>query len=341
MFSTPILLITFNRPDHVRKVLGEIRKQQPVQLFVCQDGPREWCEGYDKAEWNDGRVVRADDFDKIIAVRKVVNELVDWPCELHTLYQDDNLGCGSGPMTGVDWFFKNVDMGIVMEDDCLPHPDFFGYCEELLDRYKDNDAIRFINSTLYDDRWTCETSYGFSRYMVTGAWAGWKRTWDGFDLDLKDLDSNMFRKHVLSLTGNRAEANWWYFLVKEIQCDSRKKSYWDYQMQINLFLQNAITIHPKCNLISNIGFDVEGTHTLSNDGRGDREVFPILPLKHPDTIYVDKSKDEYCWAKTHNKGFIKDTINYIYRNLLWSDGIGHKLLMKYKKLKGSGVTHRV
>ena len=118
-----ILLITFNRPDHVRKVLDEIRKQKPAQLFVCQDGPRDWKDGYDKAILKNGRIVRADDLNKVLAVRQVIDELVDWDCELHTLYQDENLGCGAGPMTGIDWFFRNVEMGIVMEDDCFPHPD--------------------------------------------------------------------------------------------------------------------------------------------------------------------------------------------------------------------------
>ena len=213
--KTPILLITFNRPDHVRRVLAEIRKQKPLELYVCQDGARE---GNEK------------DRVKCQEVRDIVSELVDWPCMLNTLYQDHNLGCGVGPTVGISWFFEHVERGIVMEDDCLPHPDFFEYCEELLVKYKDDDKIRFINATLYDDRWQCEASYDFSHYMVTGAWAGWKRTWDGFDLDLKSIDAKSFRKQVLLLTGNRGEANWWYSIVLEIQQDAKKKSYWDYQM---------------------------------------------------------------------------------------------------------------
>ena len=112
MFTTPILLITFNRPDHVRQVLSEIRKQQSVQLFVCQDGARE------------GNVLDAE---RVQQVRDVITELVDWPCELHTLYQDKNLGCGPGPAAGITWFFEHVEMGIILEDDAVPHPDFFEY----------------------------------------------------------------------------------------------------------------------------------------------------------------------------------------------------------------------
>ena len=324
MLAVPILLVAFNRPKHTKRVLETILAAQPQALYVFQDGAREGNE---------------DDVQKCAEVRGVVEELTkDTDVVLHTNYSDWNLGCGAGPMTGIGWFFSQVEKGIVMEDDCLPHPDFFGYCEELLDRYKDNDKIRFINATLYDDRWQCAASYDFSRYMVTGAWAGWQRTWQGFDLDLKGLDAKAFRKHVLKLTGNRGEANWWYSIVKEIQQDERKKSYWDFQMQIHLFRNSALTIHPQKNLVSNIGFDGAGTHTLSNhDHRGDRSVFPILPLTHPKEQVVDKKRDAYCWAKAQSKGWLKDKVNYLYESLLWSKGLGHKLLMHYKKMRGKGI----
>lgn len=327
MLTVPILLVTFNRPEHTKRVLETILAAQPKALYVFQDGAREGV---------------GDDVEKCREVRRVVEELTkDTNIVLHTNYSDRNLGCGAGPMTGISWFFDQVEKGIVMEDDCLPHPDFFGYCEDLLKRYKDDEKVRFINATLYDDRWQCETSYDFSHYMVTGAWAGWQRTWQGFDLDLKGLDAKEFRKHVLKLTGNRGEANWWYSIIKEIQQDERKKSYWDFQMQIHLFRNNALTIHPKKNLVSNIGFDGAGTHTLCNhDNRGDRPVFPILPLKHPKEHIVDKKRDAYCWAKAQSHGWLKDNVNYLYESLLWSDGLGHKMLMRYKRMKGKGINSK-
>ena len=307
----PILLITFNRPEHTRRVLETIVAAQPHDLYVFQDGAREGNES---------------DAMKCAEVRKTVEDLPkSSQVILHTNYSDRNLGCGAGPMTGIDWFFGQVEEGIVMEDDCLPH----------------DEKVRFISSTLYDNRWQCEASYDFSRYMVTGAWAGWRRTWKGFDLDLHNLDAKAFRKHVLRLTDNRAEANWWYSIVKEIQQDENKKSYWDYQMQIHLFKDSALTIHPQRNLVSNIGFDGEGTHTLSNsDSRGCKEVFPLLPLTHPQVQIVDKRRDAYCWAKVRSKGWLNDVLNYWYESLLWSDGWEHKLLMSYKKLKGKGINSR-
>lgn len=322
--NIPVLLITFNRPNHTRRVLTSIIEAGVKDLFVFQDG---------------ARTDHDEDTLKCEEVRTVIRELTDETgITINTYFSKDNLGCGAGPMTGIDWFFSQVEEGIVMEDDCLPHPDFFGYCSELLERYRNDENVRFINATLYDDKWKCKASYDFSLYMVTGAWAGWRRTWEGFDLDLKDLDARAFRTDVLRLTRNLAEANWWYSIVKEIQQDERKKSYWDYQMQINLFRHNALTIHPGVNLISNIGFDGEGTHTLNNDDqRGERKSFSILPLSHPTGMPVDLERDAICWAKARSRGRIKDTINYWYQSLLWSNGLGHRLLMAYKKMKGSGI----
>lgn len=329
--NTPILLITFNRPDHTRQTLQRILEAHPHDLYIFQDGAREGS---------------ANDAIKCKQVRDVIDELITNQkssiINLHTYYSSENLGCGAGPMTGISWFFDNVEQGIVMEDDCFAHPDFFPYCEELLNRYKGTE-VKFINSTLYDDRWTkalnpikeqssplsatCTSSssiaanqgvsYGYSRYMVTGAWASYCEVLQGFDLDLKDMSALKFAWHVYRLTGNLAEAEWWWYQVRAIQQDKSKKSYWDYQMQIHLFRQNALTIHPAVNLISNIGFDAEGTHTKGNDGRGDREVYPILPLNHPEKIEASPQRDMRCWAKKHSKGLLKDMLYIIYHIYAW------------------------
>lgn len=318
MFSTPILLITFNRPDHVRRVLTVIKEQAPKSLYIFQDGAREES---------------VSDVERCSKVRRVIEELVDWDCDLHTFFSNHNLGCGAGPMTGIDWFFGQVEEGIVMEDDCLPHPDFFGYCEELLNRYRNNPEVMYISSTLYDGRWQCKDSYDFSHYMITGAWASWARAWRGFDLDLLDMDAKAFRRHCKKLLYSSVEADWWYYKVLEIQRDKEKKSYWDYQMQIHLFKNSGLTIHPKVNLVSNIGFDGEGTHTLSNNGMGELPSFGILPLTHPSFMIVDTKRDYLCFAKTHSHGLVKDMISRAYNWMLFDQGILHRALMTYKRLK--------
>lgn len=284
---------------------------KPKDLYIFRD------------HWREDR---ADEQTKCEQVISVVKELIDnTGINVQYLLPETNLGCGAGPMTGISWFFENVEQGIVMEDDCLAHPDFFPYCEELLNRYKGTD-VKFINSTLYDDRWsramnverlTKSDSYGFSRYMCTGAWASYREVWQGFDLDLNDMSAIKFAWRVFHITHNLAEAEWWWYQVRAIQQDKSKKSYWDYQMQIHLFRQNAMTIHPAVNLISNIGFDPEGTHTLFNDGRGDKDVYPIMPLRHPEVIGTDWKRDMRCWAKKSSRGVLKDCLLLIYHMWTW------------------------
>ena len=319
--QVPVLLITFNRPGHTRRVLETILAADPQDLYVFQDGAREGNE-------NDVR--------KCEKVRQVVEGLVmRTGTRLHTLYSEKNLGCGPGPVTGITWFFGQVEQGIVMEDDCLPHPDFFPYCEELLEKYKDVEEVQFINAALYDDRWQCEHSYDFSRYMVAGAWASWRRFWVSYDIDLKSVDAKAFHRRCKKLLYERIEADWWYFKLLEIQKDNAKKSYWDYQCLIVLLLNSGITVMPQRNLISNIGFDEEGTHTLSNDGHGDRMVYPIMPLDYPQQIFVDKARDARCFSKVRSRGFVKDRLTYWYRSMANAHGFTLKLLQVYKKLKSS------
>lgn len=323
--KTPLLLITFNRPRHTKRVLEAIIAAKPQDLYVFQDGAREGDE---------------NDIIKCAEVRKVIEELTKGtPVRLHSYYSDKNLGCGAGPITGILWFFKEVEMGVVMEDDCLPHPDFFGYCEELLERYKNVDEVQFINAALYDERWNCEQSYDFSRYMVAGAWASWRRFWVHYDFDLKSVDAKVFRSKCKKLLYESTESDWWYFKLLEIQKDKQKKSYWDYQCLIVLLLNSAITVMPQKNLISNIGFDEEGTHTLLNDGRGGRPIYPILPLRHPKNMYVDKARDARCFAKTRSRGVFNDKMAFVYRSMANSSGFSLKVLRLYKRMK-SFVIHK-
>jgi len=365
MITTPILLITFNRPNHTRRVLERILEAQPTNLYIFQDGARS-LSPQPLSPAGQGTIAEHPDVEKCQQVRDVISSLtLTFPNTIvHTNYSRVNLGCGAGPMTALNWFFDQVEQGVVMEDDCLAHPDFFPYCEELLDRYKGTD-VKFINATLYNDRWskaldpdtthhtldakhhtldtrhqtldtthqtldtrhqtpdTTHQSYAFSHYMVTGAWASYREVWQGFDLDLKSLNVWAFAKQVYHMTHNLAEAEWWWYQVRAIQQDTSKKSYWDYQMQIHLFCQGALTIHPAVNLISNIGFDPEGTHTKSDDGRGDKAYYGILPLMHPTKMSVlDNRLDVSCFGKKQSQGIIKDLLMclvhiYTWRNKKW------------------------
>ena len=318
MFKTPILLITFNRPDHTRKVWEEIKKQRPTQVFVFQDGVRE---------------ENTNDKKKCAEVKDIFNETLDWTCELKTFYSEKNLGCGQGPVTAISWFFENVEQGIIMEDDCLAHPHLFGYCEELLNKYKSHKEIMAIGTTTYQDNYPCIDSYLFTRYFTGGAWASWQRAWKGFSFHLEGIDTKQFKRAIKKQFYSSAETNWWVKKLEQIKSDTSKKSYWDYQMQIHLLRNNGLAIRPQKNMISNIGFDSEGTHTLEADVMGNRTVYPCLPLTHPNQINVNKKLDYLFMAKEHKKRLgqriIVSTYNYMHN----SQGGLKNLLVFYKQGK--------
>ena len=275
-FKTPILLITFNRPDHVRRVLTEIRKQQPVQLFVCQDGAREGNES---------------DRVKCQEVREVVKELVDWPCELHTLYQEKNLGCGRGPVTGITWLFENVEQGIIMEDDCLPHSDFFGYCEELLERYKNDERIGFIGGCNYI-KTNGEASYVFSGgHHQTWGWATWRRTWKQFDYTLSSISKDDFTKMLNEYCMSWRQKEYWWSIFEKVKVDQMNHSSWDYQFYFSCWKHHQFTIAPSVNLVSNIGCGEDATHTQAQGSLLMKQASAILPLVHPSTVRLDKTQD--------------------------------------------------
>lgn len=294
MLTTPILLITFNRPDHVRQVLTEIRRQQPAQLFVCQDGAREG---------------NAFDAERVQEVRNAITELVDWPCELHTLYQETNLGCGPGPAAGITWFFEKVEMGIILEDDAVPHPDFFEYASTLLEKYKEDDTVRAIGSMkLYDEKFG-DGSYYFSMMNRTlCAWASWRRAWKYFDYEMKQYSIKDLRMAMKRYGATLLEIEYWQERLEEIHLDCLGGSSWDQQFWMTIWLTGGKGICPNSNLSSNIGFDQFGTHTTdSNNVGSERPTEPILPLIHPVKTSIQRKADllfhetyyspwEYGWS---------------------------------------------
>ena len=282
MYNTPILLITFNRPDHVRRVLTEILKQEPLLLYVCQDGAREGIE---------------NDRVKCQEVRDVINELTAPDAishkdfTLHTLYQPHNLGCGPGPAAGITWFFENEEQGIIMEDDCLPHPDFFGYCEELLERYKRDEQIGFIGGCNYINT-NSESSYVFSGgHHQTWGWATWRRTWKHFDYTLSSISDADFAMMLQEYCKSWRQKEYWWNIYEKVKLDQMNHSSWDYQFYFSCWKHHQLAVAPSVNLVSNIGFGADATHTQGQGTLLMKQSSPILPLVHPNTIRLDKTQD--------------------------------------------------
>jgi hypothetical protein len=271
--TSPILLLTFNRPDTTKRVLEAIASHTPAQLFVACDGPR---------------VGVPSDGERVAEVKKVIAEGVTWDCDLRTLYPESNKGPKHGVEAALNWFFDQVPEGIILEDDCLPHPDFFAYCDELLERYRDDKkvwAIQGDNSLRM--RLQGDASYGFIPYALIWGWATWARAWKYYDSDLDIWKKIRGTKEVRRLWPDRIERK-----IRSENLDymvQHPDIAWDYQWTFTVSYYRGLTVFPRNNLISNIGWDrPDATHTTGTGSRQDAPTFPILPLKHPHTVSIDK-----------------------------------------------------
>jgi len=279
MFETPILLIIFNRPDTTRMVFKVIRDLKPKYLFISADGPRQDIE---------------DDYEKCKATRELIS--VDWDCELHTMFQDRNLGCGKGPSKAISWFFSIVKEGIIIEDDCIPHPDFFPYCRELLIRYRNNQRISFIGGTNFQNGIKRGNgSYYFSSgCQGTWGWATWKRVWDEFDYYLTDIDETSIKKSIKILFINYRQREYWIGIFKKVKEDRFGESCWDYQFYFINWDKERLAIIPNENLVCNIGFTNDATHTVGEKNPlMNMQTNSILPLKHTSNIIQNQKADFY------------------------------------------------
>ena len=318
IFQTPILLLTFNRPIHTLKVFDEIKKQKPTQLFVFQDGAR------------DGNKL---DIEKCEAVRAIFENLIDWKCELHTNFSEINLGCGQGPATGISWFFEYVEQGLIFEDDAVPAPDFFSYASELLERYKNENSIKVIGSMHLDGKSYRDGSYHFS--MVNRnlcAWATWKRTWESFDYYLKNVSRKDLKRSLKLYHATTREIEYWCERLDEIHEDCLNHTSWDMQFLMSIWLNHGMGIFPNVNLSTNIGFDEQGTHTISVDNiAANVEVKSILPLTHPKIIRISRNAD----LNYHKLYF--QTMEYGFSGLKRLPQRMNKRIKRFFGIKGSWI----
>lgn len=275
--KTAVALIIFNRPEVTRRVFSEIAKAKPQKLLVIADGPRE---------------DHPTDAERCAAARAVVED-VDWACELLLNFSEVNLGCKVRPATGISWVFEQVEQAIIFEDDCLPHPSFFPYCEELLERYRDDERVMTISGNNFQfGRQRTRYSYYFSRYTHTWGWATWRRAWRHFDGEIRLWPELRETSWLLDILGDRAAAEHWR---RQFDAVAHMNSVWDYQWAFACWAQNGLTAIPNRNLVSNIGWGEDATHTKAAEDRLARLPADemLFPLEHPPYVVRHREADRF------------------------------------------------
>jgi hypothetical protein len=246
--NTPVLFLVFNRLDTTKQVFEAIRQAKPPRLYVAADG---------------ARVNKEGEAEKVQAVRDTIMQNIDWECEVKTLFREQNLGCKYAVSGAITWFFENEEQGIILEDDCLPSQSFFWYCEDLLERYKDDQTVYVISG---DGRATnyieLDSAYDFCKYPMIWGWASWRRVWQKYDVEMINY-SYKNDEFINSISNNYTTRFFWKRKFDSMY--DKKIDTWDYQFSFLLLSNQAKCILPKVNLITNIGFGLDATHTFEVD----------------------------------------------------------------------------
>jgi len=285
---SPVLLIIYNRPHETRRVLHQIRKAQPSQLFVVADGAKSQPQ---------------EDYALVTRARAVIDE-VDWPCEVFTLFRSENLGLKRSVGEGIDWFFEQVDEGIILEDDCLPHEDFFSFCDELLLKYRDNKSVSVITGNNFQDGlWRGEGSYYFSCYPHVWGWATWKRSWKNYDPSIRFWPELRKSNRLRSLFSTYGAHKFWRSRLDAVY-KGHFDSTWDYSWHASLWRLGGLTVTPNVNLVSNIGFSASATHSKNETSDLSRlDTHEIGAIVHPKSVNQNFDADQFTFRKVFGHDF--------------------------------------
>lgn len=298
MFKVPVLLILYNRVDETHKVFDILRTVQPTQLYVAGDGPKP-----------DNVVDRMN----VYRTRSVIQP--EWHCQMHNLFQDEHYGKTKMIDAAIRWFFSQEEEGIILYEDTLPSYDFFPYCEEMLNKYRNNERVFSIGGTYlrhrsrkrYNKRMRKgESSYFFSAYATTWGFATWRNRMSDFTLSMDQFSNDDFNKIVKPYMKRRKHLAYWERQFKTIK--KTKAPYWDYQYNLHVWAHKGICVTPYLNLTTNIGFQQMNKRKIR---RLKRNAYPIMPLVHPDEIQQNSKEDKYMFKHIFRRGYFLLFMNWL------------------------------
>lgn len=279
--ATPVLLILFNRPDTTALVWQAIRAAQPPVLLIAADAARHPGE------------------EAQVQAARAITEEVDWPCTVHRRYASTNQGCKWGVYNAISWGFELAEELIILEDDCLPHPDFFRFCDSMLERYRHEKQIMHIGGSSFVP-FQIPESYYFSKYTHIWGWATWRRAWTNYDVNMSDWDNSKPKAFLKAYNPNKKELKFWMSIFNQSAADSIDN--WDYQWTYHIWKSGGTCIVAAKNLVSNIGFGENATHT--------KNVHPLfscreqIPLDnsfiHPNSLATLEMADQWMFNHVYH-----------------------------------------
>ena len=285
--DTPVAFLIFNRPEVTRRVFREIARARPRRLLVVADGPRP------------GRPGEA----ALCEQARTVVDGADWGCEVLKNFADENMGCRRRVSTGLDWVFDACEEAIVLEDDCLPDPSFFPFCEELLARYRSDERVAMVCGTNFQrGRRRSAYSYHFSRHVTVWGWASWRRVWRHYDVGMGLWPGLRETNWLESLLVNPVAVDYWRGVFDMMHGGAAGRAdTWDYQLFFSWWARHQLAVTPEVNLVTNLGFGADATHTRDAASLATMAALPsapiALPLSHPPHLYLDRDADHFAFRQ--------------------------------------------
>lgn len=284
--SIPVVIFIYKRSSNIVKLLQTIAKVKPNNLYIIADGPKNSYESTICSE-----------------VRDKVESCIDWKCKVRKIYAKSNMGIKNRVVSGLNEVFKNEKWAIILEDDLLPDPSFFEFCEKLLRKYENDHRIISISGNKFYNSDIHPYSYTFSKYPHSWGWATWRRVWVDYEKDIETWDSPVNLKKISQALPRKISRLYWFNIFAKLE--SHSKNIWDYQLTFLSLSNNSLNIVPSVNLVKNVGNDKYATHTKGKNSRIGLTTRPmIFPLTHPKNIHVNKN----ITRETEEKCYLNFTI---------------------------------
>lgn len=301
-----VAFMVFKRLDTTKQVFEEIRNAKPPRLYIVCDAARKSVPGEEE---------------KVRAVREYIEQNIDWDCEVYKNYAEENMGCRDRIVSGINWCFEQEDELIILEDDCRPHPSFFEFCQCMLEHYRNDSRIMHIGGNNPLGILDNGKGYLLSQRPTIWGWATWKRAWDLYDVNMETWPQVKAKKEleyrfVQSEAYETHAANWDSVYTKKLNT-------WDFQWDYAVLYHGGLAVVPTKNLVQNIGFGEDATHTFSNEQEELAEIYEVsFPIKFRDDCIRDFEYDKKIMQlsrcqllKYHIRKFLPQSMLNVYNKL--------------------------